>query len=221
MGVELLGPDDAPQAAGDVPLIPFRDGRLKVAKGSNLRLKVRAALKAKVVPETCTIHYRTADGERGRVTMNRMKRSRDEYQQYMFSGKPLRGILSTVQFDVVGYDYRVRDYTIEVVDSPAIVGVELDCQFPAYLVDEKLGSLAAADDRVDEFHPVAAGHGSDDPRPHEQAAEACRTVQLRTRRKPGSWTAPGRETRGSSCFPLVAWTRTSPWTSPCSTWTTW
>ncbi len=120
--------------------MPFRDGSLKVAKGSNLRLKVRAALKAKVVPETCTIHYRTADGQRGRVTMNRMKRSRDEYQQYAFSGKPLQGILATVQFDVVGYDYRVRDYTIQVVDSPAIVGVDLDCKFPAYMVDEKAGS---------------------------------------------------------------------------------
>jgi len=140
VGVELLGPEDAPQVAADVPLIPFRDGSLKVAKGSNLRLKVRAALKAKVVPETCTIHYRTADGQRGRVTMNRLKRSRDEYQQYAFSGKPLQGILTTVQFDVVGYDYRVRDYTIQVVDSPAIVGVDLDCQFPAYMVDEKAGS---------------------------------------------------------------------------------
>jgi len=140
VGVELLGPEDASQVAAEVPLIPFRDGSLKVAKGSNLRLKVRAALKAKVVPETCTIHYRTADGQRGRVTMNRMKRSRDEYQQYAFSGKPLQGILATVQFDVVGYDYRVRDHTIQVVDSPAIVGVDLDCKFPAYMVDEKAGS---------------------------------------------------------------------------------
>ena len=45
-----------------------------------------------------------------------------------------------MQFDVVGHDYRVRDYTIEAVDSPTIVGVELDCKFPAYMVDEKLGA---------------------------------------------------------------------------------
>ena len=140
VGVELLGPEDAPQAAADVPLIPFRDGSLKVAKGSNLRLKVRAALKAKVVPETCTIHYHAADGQRGRVTMNRMKRSRDEYQQYTFSGQPLQGILTDIHFDVVGYDCRVRDYTIQVVDSPAVVGVDLDCKFPAYMVDQKAGS---------------------------------------------------------------------------------
>jgi len=140
VGVELLGPEDAPQAAGEVPLIPFREGRLKAAKGSNLRLKVRAARKAKVVPQTCTMHYRTEDGERGRVTMSRLKRSQDEYQLYTFSGKPLQGILTSVRFDVVGHDYRVRDYVIEAVDSPAIVGVELDCIFPAYMVDEKLGA---------------------------------------------------------------------------------
>lgn len=143
VGVELLGPDDAPQAAGEVPLIPFREGRLRAAKGSNLRLKVRAARKAKVIPETCTIHYRTDDGERGRVTMSPLKRSQDEYQLYAFSGKPLQGILTTVRLDVVGHDYRVRDYVIEAVDSPTIVGVELDCTFPAYMVDEQLGAWTA------------------------------------------------------------------------------
>ena len=40
---------------------------------------------------------------------------------------------------MVGYDYRIRDYLIEVVDSPVIVGVELDCEFPDYMVDQQLG----------------------------------------------------------------------------------
>jgi len=159
VGVELLGPEDAPQAVGDVPLIPFRDGRLKVAKGSNLRLKVRAALAAKVVPELCTIHYRTGGGERGRVTMNRMRRSRDEYQQYAFSGKPLQSILASVQFDVVGYDYRVRDHLIEVVDSPAIVGVELDCVFPPYMVDEQLAAWTPR--RIEWTNSTQLPHGTE------------------------------------------------------------
>jgi hypothetical protein len=37
-----------------------------------------------------------------------------------------------------GYDYRVRDFKIEVVDSPAVIATELDCRFPDYLVDEEL-----------------------------------------------------------------------------------
>jgi hypothetical protein len=138
VGVELLGPEDSADRVTQPPLIAFQDGTLKVAKGSNLRLQARADMGRKVVPQACTLHYRTAEGERGRVTMNRSQHGRGQYQNYAFSGKPLRGILSSLRFDVVGYDYRVRDYRIDVVDSPAVVGVELACQFPAYLVDEKL-----------------------------------------------------------------------------------
>ena len=139
VGIELLGAEDAPQRPTEAPLIPFDEGQsLKVAKGSNVRLRVRADLGAAVIPEVCTFYYTTSDGERGRATMNRLRRSRGEFQEYAFNGKPLRGILSSVYFDVVGYDYRVRDFKIEVVDSPAVIATELDCRFPDYLVDEEL-----------------------------------------------------------------------------------
>jgi hypothetical protein len=137
VGVEVLGPEDGSLTGSPLPLVTFGDRSLKVAKGSNLRLKVRADLSADVVPEVCTIYYRTAEGDRGRVTMNRMRRSRSRYQDFSFANKPLHGILSSVTFDVVGYDYRVRDYTIQVVDSPAIVSTQLECVFPAYMVDEE------------------------------------------------------------------------------------
>jgi hypothetical protein len=32
----------------------------------------------------------------------------------------------------------VRDFRIEVVDSPTVIATELDCVFPEYLVDERL-----------------------------------------------------------------------------------
>jgi hypothetical protein len=137
-GIELLGAEDSVQVPTETPLIPFDEHQsVKVAKGSNVRLRVQAD-RAAVIPNTCTMIYATADGERGRVTMNRLRRSRGEYQQYAFQGKPLRGILSSVSFDVVGYDCRVRDYRIEVVDSPTVIATELDCVFPEYLVDRQL-----------------------------------------------------------------------------------
>ncbi len=139
VGIELLGDEESAERLKDLPMIPFTNRHVKVAKGSNVRLKVHSDLGAEVVPKVCTIRYRTEEGERGRVTMNRTK-AQGRYQDYSFSGKPLRGILSTVNFDVVGYDFRVRDYTIEVVDSPAVTGVELDCKFPEYMVDEALSS---------------------------------------------------------------------------------
>jgi hypothetical protein len=136
VGVEVLGPEDGAAPSAELPLVVFRDGALKVAKGSNLRLKVRADIGAEKVPKVCVVHYKTSEGDRGRVTMNRMRRTAGKYQNYSFANKPLRGILSTVYFDVVGYDCRVRDLTIEVVDSPTIVSTQLDCVFPDYMVDE-------------------------------------------------------------------------------------
>lgn len=139
VGIELLGPEDAPQSTQETPLIRFDQQRsVKVAKGSNIRLRVQADAAAAVVPDVCLLYYRTADGERGRVTMNRLRRSRGDFQQYAFQGKPLRGILSSVSFDVLGYDDRIRDFEIQVVDSPTVIAVELDCVFPDYLVDESL-----------------------------------------------------------------------------------
>lgn len=138
VGVELLAAEEVAERVVETPFIPFENNRLKVAKGSNLRLRVRADRSAYAVPDVCTIHYRTEDGERGRVNMNRSRSPRGGYQDFSFTGKPLRGILSTVAFDVVGKDYRVRDHVIEVVDSPSVVAVELDCTFPPYMVDEQL-----------------------------------------------------------------------------------
>ena len=42
-------------------------------------------------------------------------------------------MLESVEFDVIGFDHRVADLSIEVVPTPAIVSVELRCQFPDYL----------------------------------------------------------------------------------------
>jgi hypothetical protein len=111
-----------------------------VARGASLALTVRALGSAKRVPTTCTIHYRTAEGDRGRVTMTRIGIIRDGYQEYRYEGKPLKGLLSDLQFDVVGFDHRLRDYRIEVVDSPVVIDAQLACEFPKYMVNEELSS---------------------------------------------------------------------------------
>lgn len=119
-------------------LIEFHAGRLKVARGASVSLFVRADAGAKVVPDVCSIYYTTAEGDRGRVNMIRVGRIRDGYQNYRYDGKPLKGILSNIRFDVVGFDHRVRDHEITVVDSPVVVDATLDCIFPEYMVDEEL-----------------------------------------------------------------------------------
>ncbi|MDP6722256.1 MAG: hypothetical protein QGF59_26565, partial [Pirellulaceae bacterium] len=129
------GSDEAVRAK----LVSFVDQNVKVARGASVTLTVRADGAAKVVPEVCTIYYRTAEGDRGRVNMTRVGRIRDGFQTYSYNGKPLKGILSTVTFDVVGYDHRLRGYTMQVVDAPAVVAADLRCNFPKYMVNEELG----------------------------------------------------------------------------------
>jgi hypothetical protein len=118
----------------------FVDRRVKVARGSDVRLVVQADAAAQKVPHRCTFYYRTQDGDRGRVNMTRTGRIRDGYQYYRYEGRPLRGILADVSFDVVGLDHRLSGHLIEVVDSPSVVDCQMDCVFPSYLVDEELSS---------------------------------------------------------------------------------
>jgi len=131
----------APTAEGAVTLtelIPFDDNRIiKVSKGTSVVLRVQADA-TKVVPDYCTVYYQTEEDDQGSVNMQKLGRIRDSFQTYSFDGKPFRGILSSITFDVRGYDHRVRDYQLQVVPSPTIVETKLDCVFPSYMVDEQL-----------------------------------------------------------------------------------
>lgn len=116
--------------------VPFVAREVKVARGATVALRVRANTQARRTPEYCRIYYRTQDGTRGQVTMRRDGApNADDFQYYYFSGKPFQGILEDLRFDVVGYDHRVRDHAIRIVDTPAIVETVLECRFPEYLVD--------------------------------------------------------------------------------------
>ena len=134
-GIEQRVEGSAEQAT---QVTPFRDGAIKVAKGANLALLVRADATRKVIPNVCVIHYQTAEGDHGRVNMTRIGGVHDWFQNYRYEGKPFDGILSDIEFDVVGFDHRVTGYRLQAVDSPAVVEVKIACQFPSYMVDEKL-----------------------------------------------------------------------------------
>ena len=121
-------------------LIPFNElQEIKVAKGTSLVLKVGADA-TKSVPDYCTVFYRTAEEEDGRVTMQKLGRIRDDVQTYVFDGKPFRGILASTTFDVRGNDHRVRDYRLSVVPSPAIIETKLACEFPEYMRNDALST---------------------------------------------------------------------------------
>jgi hypothetical protein len=142
--------DEAPRAI----TIPFENRVVKVARGANVTLKVRAAQapEAQVVPQHCTIYYRTLKsgpgvrGERGSVTMGNF-RDTETARNFWFDGKPFKGVLSTIEFDVLGYDHRAGGYKLDVVDSPAVVETLLDIVYPKYMVDEAAASHLPAENQ--------------------------------------------------------------------------
>lgn len=135
VGVELR---QAGTSVGDGKVMPFEGSSLKAAKGSSLGLVVRADASQAIVPKVCVVHYRTQDGDRGRVNMTSVGRVRDGYRYYKYDGKPFDGILTDIEFEVVGFDHRVGGHSIQVVDSPTLVDVKLACEFPPYMVDVEL-----------------------------------------------------------------------------------
>lgn len=147
VGIEMQRPEGVSQSAEVPALLTFDDGPIKVARGASFNLKVVADASA-VVPEYCSIRYWTADNEFGSVRMKKIGRVRVEetgglersVQGFAFDGKPFKGILSSLSFDVVGNDHRVGSYAVDVVDSPAVVETKLDCSFPEYMVDESTSS---------------------------------------------------------------------------------
>jgi hypothetical protein len=153
-GIEVLREaaigDESPRSIA----LEFKDRAVKVARGSNVSLKVRAAHapEAQVVPQQCTVYYRTRSsgegvrGERGSVAMSSF-RDVGSSRNFWFDGKPFKGVLSTVEFDVVGYDHRVSGYKLEVVESPAVVETLLDLAYPKYMVDEATSSHLPASDQ--------------------------------------------------------------------------
>lgn len=111
----------------------FANGALKVARGTDLEVVAKADLRWPVAPQTVQVRYRTQAGAHDRRTMSRdgtADRTKDQYQYYSYT---FRSLLAPVEFDVVGGDDAVRGLRIDVVDNPAVVKMELDCRYPAYM----------------------------------------------------------------------------------------
>ncbi len=119
-----------------IEMVGFTDDQRKIAKGTDFIVRVRAdANRAYPPPELCSILYKTDDGDSGRVNMSRDGEPRGGFQYYVFNGKPFKGVLNDIQFDVIGYDHRLRDQTLKVVLSPVVTAIQLDSKLPPYIGD--------------------------------------------------------------------------------------
>ncbi len=145
VGVETLRATSTWSSVLPSAPVAFHNNVVKVAKGANLKIRVQANTNAIVVPDVCTIYYRAQDGGRGYVNMQKAGTPRDDAQLYVIEGKPFRGVLSKLRMDIVGFDHRLRNYTIEVVDPPTVVSTNLACTFPSYLQDEETSAWSPRD----------------------------------------------------------------------------
>jgi hypothetical protein len=158
LGLEIEHAPLTPGGAAQLEFLTFGENRrIKVAQGASASLKIKADSAARVLPRTCTVYYHSqpageSAGEWGSVRLSKF-RDTEEGRIFASEGRPFRGLLSTLTFDVAGYDYRVRDYRIDVVEAPAIVETTLDLQFPTYL--GRAGSSPGAPLRDQPY--VAAG----------------------------------------------------------------
>jgi hypothetical protein len=135
--------DDAPWPRNTrLTAAGFSDGGVKVARGADFELQVLADASA-VVPSVVEVRYR---GEQGGVGRAKMIREGDALasgtaaQKYTYT---FRSMLSSTELDVVGGDARLRGLRVEVVDSPVLTRVELQCRYPDYL-GRSSETLAAA-----------------------------------------------------------------------------
>lgn len=137
VGIQLERDEVGPGEENVESLTAFDEQQVKVAKGSSFSILVRANAN-KVIPDYCSIYYRTDEGDRGTITMSKIGRVRDDYQTYIYSGKPFSSILSSLDFDVRGNDHRIRDFRIAVVDSPTIIDTKIYSVYPDYMVNQEL-----------------------------------------------------------------------------------
>jgi hypothetical protein len=104
-----------------------------VARGTDLRVVVQARTEAPwIVPQVVQIRYRSAEGNRARVTMDREGNAvpgEDPWQDFSYT---FHGVLADHDFDVIGGDARLRGFRIRVVESPTI-SMTLHCEYPAYM----------------------------------------------------------------------------------------
>jgi hypothetical protein len=111
----------------------FANGWVKVARGDDLVVVAKADLHKPWVPAKVEIRYRSEDGGRLRATMSREGKpnpAKDQFQEYSHT---FAGVAAPIRFDVIGGDDAVRDLRIEVVDSPTIVAMQLQCRYPPYM----------------------------------------------------------------------------------------
>lgn len=133
VGVELPTVSAAEDAESRTELIPFEDRIIRLPRGSNGTLRIRARADGAVVPDVCTLYYWGDDGTRGQANLRRVGRVVDGFQSFLLDSSPLAGLTESLTLQIRGLDARLDGYRIEAVPPPVISGLRVEMRYPQYL----------------------------------------------------------------------------------------
>ncbi len=133
VGLEIPKVTAEQDDTGPVQEVRFQDGVARLAKGANATLRIQAAAEDAIVPDVCTLYYKTEDGTRGQANLRRVGRVVDGYQSFVLDGPPLSGLAGDLTFSIRGLDARLDDFKIETVPPPSISRLKVITYYPAYL----------------------------------------------------------------------------------------
>ena len=119
-------------------------GRIKIARGDDLDLRVWADADRPLVPKRVTLDYRDSNGVHRYATMVRQGAVNDETEKPDSSRNSqlatrlsftftLRGVLNPLTINFRGADVQLRGLYIDVVESPVIVKAQLRLTYPKYM----------------------------------------------------------------------------------------
>ena len=141
VGVELPRVTASEESVSEPELLEFEDQALRLPRGSNATLRIRADAENAEVPVVCTVYYRSDDGTRGQSNMRRVGRVVDGYQSFVLEGPPLSGLSESFTFSVHGLDDRMDGFRVEAVQPPAITEMQVQVRYPEYLRAEGSGEV--------------------------------------------------------------------------------
>lgn len=133
VGVELPVITASEEESSEPEMLVFENRTLRLPRGSNATLRIRAAANDAEVPVVCTVYYRTDGGTRGQSNMRRVGRVIDGYQAFILDGPPLSGLSESFDFSVHGLDDRLDGFRIEAIEPPAITAMQVNVRYPDYL----------------------------------------------------------------------------------------
>ena len=141
VGVELPIVSASDDVSDAPEMIPFADRRIRLPRGSNGTLRIRAKADGAELPVVCTVYYRTDSGTRGQSNMRRVGRVIDGYQSFILDGPPLTGLSESLSLDIRGLDDRLDGFRVEAAEPPALTDMSVVVRYPDYLRSEGGGEV--------------------------------------------------------------------------------